>query len=1654
MHRLVLFLFACSVLPLGAAQEAAPEVTNTLYESVFVPDHTLSRRLEQAERLFEAGRTSEAAQLFGGILENADFAFIAPEQTGQAEEELVRTLRQTLNDYLIDRIRNMPKEARDAYAFQFEPTARRLLDNAVASGSLDEVQQVARKYFLTAAGASATFLVGLSQFERGEYIAASLTLERLNRLHPAIPASLKPAVDKTLAESQAKMQRVSGAPPHGLPQQMAEAAWLEQTGWRMPTGSPTQNAGTKATPPLLEKNWTVPVFNRYFWERETETLVRMLRNRDDVSIPASQPLVVGDLFITRTPGETIAVDAHSGKRRWVATVITDTDYRNHEGNFLGSQRRSSFAQQPRVALMLFFWYDRISQQLSSDGERLFAIDEHDLSASFRMPLPNLQGRGEDLRYTAGNTLVARDLKTGQLLWKAGKFPYVQKYINDLLAPRPRNAPAGQVSVDESIFTDDEKVLMDTCFLSAPLPLRGRLYVIGETNGVFHLFVLESQTGRLIARQPFARAADSFVQTDIRRTYPLFPAASEGLVICPTGNGLIAALDAATLTPVWCYTYAPAVRVTNPNDRNALMAMRNRQIPLFSRAANEDILRVFFAESGWQVPSVIIDGTRILVAPPDRPILFCLDMLTGELLWEQSISRENTLYVATVHNGNAFLVTPGNMMTIDMQTGEDLTTADSRFPATLKPAGVGTRSGDQYFIPFTEGHLAVADLNDGTLTWLDATGMAIVPLEEPTGREMASEEAAGQPPAAVPLPAVPPRLRGGGWRFEGRIEFGGNADGIVFAGQWGQVPVPGNNPTASSASSPRPAIQDSSPQPIQFGNLVGIRGRFFSQSPMQIASFDQKEPLRQRAEMLLQADADDPDGLLKQGRILKSEGKLTEAIESFRASLNARHTVEAADALRKNLLEAMRQDYSAWAHTSQELESLAEFPGEWGTILQAQIEGVLQSGGKDELAAVLEKVFAFGQDYSMMIPVNSDHSAQLYRALACLIEQKMTHERNTELRGTWEELAETFLQRLSDPEWNPYSGAPKQSFQWFRTPLYLPPEVQRWSMFTHIFRNTAAAERGREILREAYLRHRLPAALDLQERQPPVLWSELPVPLVWRPKAEMHVLPLSAALAAPSAENPQERSADRVEIDRIIARLVDYTHNPVTARPGDHPMPIPFLNPSDSEPEQFNYFIKQGTSGFFFCRSDLAGREQWRLALPPTITSGYNENHAQSHHNRYNGELATYIRAFGQSEQHYLLLIHGNTMIAIDTTPQSEKILWSKTLSSVPFTQRTSMRQNNIDQRPDPGALPFPKNAIFVSPHAVCYWDREANAVFGLDPLTGQTNWQRKILYDNCTLLGDDNSLFLTFPDNRLVIAIDPASGRELQSGSLPEGGAFLYGTNIAFLQRRGNEFTLLIGDLRDLHDTRRRALLMSDAPAGSMMIAPIPTGTLYSKVRHSTKIQTFRNDRFLSIADWDTKTLQVYDLLMKKNLFPEDNKILEFVPPENIRRTRCDVEIIGDQFLVLFTKETQLRNTQEPQPDEEGVPVRRTYQQINGVAGMPIDDGVMMLFDSEGKPCWHAPVPIEKWCRLLDVPGHLPVILFAIGYTDTVVAPPHTRFSGTMLKGVDKRSGEILFRTRLQADEISMQPFRVSVDTAAQEIIYTNSNVVPPRTVKAVFVEE
>ena len=153
----------------------------------------------------------------------------------------------------------------------------------------------------------------------------------------------------------------------------------------------------------------------------------------------------------------------------------------------------------------------------------------------------------------------------------------------------------------------------------------------------------------------------------RKYYGLTPSASNGLILCPTGIGLVVAVDATTMTPVWCFSYRAAEK--EDTDTRQQLRQRNRQMQFAGAfyGQNDEFRNLL---TGWQVPALMIDKNRVLVAPPDDPSLYCLDLLTGTLLWQKKeLKREDFLYAACIRNETAYLVTPHSMLALKMESGE-------------------------------------------------------------------------------------------------------------------------------------------------------------------------------------------------------------------------------------------------------------------------------------------------------------------------------------------------------------------------------------------------------------------------------------------------------------------------------------------------------------------------------------------------------------------------------------------------------------------------------------------------------------------------------------------------------------------------------------------------------------------------------------------------------------------------------------------------------------------------------------------------------------------------------------------------------------------------------------------------------------------------
>lgn len=1172
------------------AATADAEKVNPYFEHLISPDRTLLRRYDQAMRLIRGGRYAEAGQLLGSILEEtADYLLPPPyhgpelrtpdepeggKQGGTATAEAKkrdawipaeRTTDRSFADLLLEEIRDIPAKGRESYTLQYETQAERLLDNAVRQGAFDEVLRVAEHYFPTDAGAQATFLVGMSQFEQGAWESAATTFQKLRRRHHGVRADAspyEPLLSLTLATCLLHLGRredarqlldafverfpepklllggdrpwtpkTSGEILEHLERSLensepvSDADWLERTGWLLVPGTATQNPETRAGLPLLELLWSVPSLSQPVLDPQAKLLQGHVRQAREVYVPAARPILVDETLLVRGINETTAIDTRTGKRIWSAAAPA---YRLPEAVRRALRRhfrqRGLIPQYYAFALRILFWHDRIGNDLSSDGRAVFAVDGLDL-----LPLASYGGWGamqrplrignrniEDPTTRPGNTLTARDVKTGRTLWQIGKYPYVQKVFDRIAEEterqkgkpsisetpdRPRNtdeadgddnaaardrAKADGRDETDPEFSEEELFFSETWFLGAPLPLQGRLYTVAETEGVLRLLVLDAETGRLISRVPLAQTSTAFETDWLRRYYGLTPSASNGVLLCPTGLGMVVAVDATTAKPLWCFSY------TTPLQNSAEIRDQFRQARYFhfgTTGDNEEFRRMF-DKTGWQVPTLMVDANRVLVAPPDDPSLYCLDLETGRLLWRQAgFKRIDALYVACIRRETVYVVTPAAMLAFSMKTGKPVwdarrpdpgrapgipaTPTDSKlddgtdrvgFPAHLKPGGVGVHNGNRYFLPFDHGVLGIVDLDRASIDWMAAPSSA---LAAPKGKN------------------TPRRQPPGRERLEARPDAGDEEDGEHV----GDGDEAGSLTALARSFDRTPPLAPSSAQGIPLGNLIGIRGRFFSHAPLQVACFDQLEALRERATGLLRENPEDPEGLLQWGRIRREEGKIAEAVDLFQRSYRAKRTERAADCLRKTLLAAVRADYAEWSKAGPELESLAEFPEELGEILFVLARGALRNGDTGNLLDLLKKAFRLENDHSdVLVAVDDRLTSQLHRALGALIEREEKRNPDPSFRARLGELADSIFRESMPPGTDrsdafPVAGSreindrPAGQNDWGRHFTAPSPEIQRLQIFRRLFRTLPIAERADAALRDEYHRKRLLIPLE-------------------------------------------------------------------------------------------------------------------------------------------------------------------------------------------------------------------------------------------------------------------------------------------------------------------------------------------------------------------------------------------------------------------------------------------------------------------------------------------------------------------------------------------------------------------------------------------------
>ena len=712
----------------------------------FLEHRELMKVLRTGRDLLAEQRYAEAVGQLAQILEAPEDYFFQPDR----DQPFFRSLKVEAQRLL----GSMSAQGRQTYELQFGAAARRLLADGLARGDAATIAEVSRRFFHTAAGYEATHHLAAHQMDQGHPLAAALCLERL-RETPAAAAQLEPQLSLELAacwfdagmhaKAEAVLARLRtegrfrqvyvGGRQVPLPEDDEDAlAWLTDilgpryaagpsgaARWTMFRGAADRNASSIGGTPLLHARWTVPTSDD---DPELETMLSDLadayRDRQVAMLPSLHPLVVDDVVLMRTVGSLLAVDFRTGKRVWRASIDgTLDDLLEPSGSPRSRQTQQMFAGiEQRV------WNNTAYGTMSSDGERVFAVDELVFRGDPANPqvifAPNGQRRVLPGATEPFNRLAAYELKTeGKLAWELG-------------------GPKGP----------GELPLAGNYFLGAPLPLAGLLYALAEANGEIRLYALDAATGRPLWSQQLAVVETGVLQDPARMAIGVSPSYADGVLVCPTSAGAAVAVDLTTRSLLWGYRYSTQVDEATAGAANA---------PGLGGVVGN--VRVWRASNngqppeGWSDATATIADGRVLLTPLESDELHVVDLVDGRLLWRAP--RRDSLYVGGVVEGRVLLVGSSTLRCLSLSDGRgawntepqaaeaihaqhadqaELVAAEGaardaqsaaeqeddefesliELPSGSTPSGRGFLSGTRYYVPLSTAEVAVYDVPSGEL----------------------------------------------------------------------------------------------------------------------------------------------------------------------------------------------------------------------------------------------------------------------------------------------------------------------------------------------------------------------------------------------------------------------------------------------------------------------------------------------------------------------------------------------------------------------------------------------------------------------------------------------------------------------------------------------------------------------------------------------------------------------------------------------------------------------------------------------------------------------------------------------------------------------------------------------------------------------------
>ena len=704
------FALACAIAlalpfsaPTGTAEGQTVESEDaSIAEDVFLrPNRDLVQSLNNSKRLLKQRRFSEAVRILGQITDCEDDFFVRPDGGGNEFR--------SLKSEVCRLIAEMPGECRELYELEYGAKAEHRLRGAAAAQDVEAIAEVSRKYFYTRAGGDATLLLGLSYLDRDRPLAAARILSRLReswdggaRHEPTLSTAMAVCWARAGFEGKANECleslrlrypnseiNIGGRPVRLFADGEDPLERLQSRTGELYVEADDRSYGDAAGGiPLLNMLWCVPASQHPSAEHIFHSKLQYCRERDIAPITAGRPLAVGDVVLTRTASTLVAVDFRTGKRIWAVPFDDLLDDENAAER--DSHRKPGYRAD---ALCGRYQQDGIYSSLSSDGRLVYSIE--DLGSGFVLREPEfivVGGRRVKNPSWARsyNQLAAHDIRTGKLVWQIGGPP-------DPAAGDTETA-AGDASLDGGILP-----AAGSFFLGAPLCHSGRLYLLDEFDGEIRLVVIEAESGEVLWTKPLAVVENAISQDAFRRYTAVSPVYADGILICPTGNGAVAAVEEATRSLLWGYAFSYDTKGKSMN-----RVFRQRQLAAMRMPGMGNP-----AGSSWLGIEAAIVDDRVVLAAPETDHLYCLGLFDGKLHWKSL--RKGDLFIACADRERVVLAAARSVRALNVSDGKPAW--DKREVAlgdNASVSGQGFFANGYYYLPMGAGGVSAINVENGKI----------------------------------------------------------------------------------------------------------------------------------------------------------------------------------------------------------------------------------------------------------------------------------------------------------------------------------------------------------------------------------------------------------------------------------------------------------------------------------------------------------------------------------------------------------------------------------------------------------------------------------------------------------------------------------------------------------------------------------------------------------------------------------------------------------------------------------------------------------------------------------------------------------------------------------------------------------------------------